>query len=267
VTFNESNGTYNYSLAAPAGYQSSGNGNFTVNASSVSVSVSFVRLVSVTFWESGLAPGWTWSVSVAEPVGESWVNGTSTASSIVLALPEGSPPVHYSGQASAFEFPTVNWSASVGTSPTTVPVVFALVNGTLELQVTPTDATLVVNGQAVALAANGTATVPMAPGVYAVEVTDGGYLPYFNNVSVTSAQATSVTVSLTSIPTAGVSSAAWVAIGLLAALAVVLAVIALIYRSRGRRPPPKPLEPAATNAAAPTVAGSATAPAQEWSEK
>ena len=268
VTFSEANGTYNYTLATPAGYQGSGSGNFTVNGSSVSLSVSFVPLVPVTFWESGLVPGWTWSVSVVAPVNESGVGGTSSASSIVLDLPGGSPAVQYSGQASAFEFPTVNWSTSVGTSPTTIPVVFALANGTLVLQVTPAGATVTVNNQSVALAANGTVTVPMAPGVYSVEVTDGGYLPYFNNVSVTSAQVTSVTVSLTSIPTAGVSPAAWAAIGLLAVLAVVLLGIALVYRSRGRRPPPpKPLEPAAVSVAAPTVADSATVPSPEWSEK
>ena len=268
VTFDEANGTYNYTLAPPAGYQATGNGNFTVNAKSVSVPVSFVALVPVTFWESGLVPGWTWSVSVAEPASESWVGGTSTASSIVLPLPGGSPSVPYSGQASAFEFPTVNWSANVGTSASTVPVVFALANGTLALQVTPAGATLTVNGHAVTLAANGTATVPMAPGVYALEVTDSGYVPYFNNVSVTSAQSTSVVVSLTSIPTAGVSSAAWAAIGLLAALAVVLGAIALIYWSRGRRPPPpKPLEPAAANATSPKVSDSQAGSPQEWAEK
>ncbi|MGP8067841.1 MAG: thermopsin family protease [Thermoplasmata archaeon] len=269
VTFSVANGTYDYTVAAPAGYQSweNGSGNFTMDAASVSVLVSFATLVPVTFWESGLVPGWTWSVSVTEPANESSVGGTSSASTIVLDLPGGLPSTPYSGQASAFEFPTVNWSTNVSLAASTVPILFAPVNGTLVMQVAPAGATLTVNGNAVGLPANGTATLPLAPGVYAVEVTEGGYVPYFNNVSVASAQSTSVVVSLTSIPTAGVSSTAWVAIGLLAALAVVLGLVALVYRSRGRRPPPKPLEPAAAVVTSPGVSGSEASPPQVWSEK
>jgi len=262
------NGTYNFTLPSPAGFQGPENGSFTVQNASVSVSVSFVPVEPVTFWESGLVPGWTWSVSVTEPVNESTVSGTSSASSMVLPLPGGSEPVNYSGIASAFEFPSVNWSANVSTAGVTVLIPFALPEGTLVAQVTPAGANLTVDGQVIAIAANGSASINLTPGIHAIEVTDAGYIPYFNNVSVTSAQVTPLSISLTSIPTAaGISPLVWAVIGLLAALVVVFALIALAYRSRRRRPPPTPIAPAETSAPSPPAGGSTAGPPGEWSEK
>ncbi|MGA8710465.1 MAG: thermopsin family protease [Thermoplasmata archaeon] len=345
------NGTYDYSLPSPAGYLSSGSGNFTVNGGPIVVNVSFAPLEPVTFVESGLVPGWTWTVTVPEPNGSVLTTPGTNGSSILLELPGGTTPVSYSGSAAANGYDRPAWATQVGMSPVTVPVVFTVtevvlflehglptgtawsvhlvqgnystsvssgnssivfttldasrgplnysvsaadftaspshgsydstelatitidfapMNGTLWVQVSPAGAAASVNGRSVALASGGTATLSLAPGIYTVEVTNSGYLAYYNNVSVTSASNTSLAVVLTSIPAApatGVSSAAWAAIGLLAALAVVLLLVTLGYRSRARRPPPKEIEPAAGPTPSVPASSEEAAPPAPWVEK
>ena len=87
ITFTETNGTYSYTVAtnnkeyAP----SSASGSFTVNGSSVSVSITFALYTySVTFTESGLPASTKWYVNITG--GSSY---SSTASSITLPAGNG----------------------------------------------------------------------------------------------------------------------------------------------------------------------------------
>lgn len=345
------NGTYNYTLPSPMGYQSSGSANFTVNGAAASVAVSFAPVEAVTFSETGLIAGVPWSVEVKASGSFPSTGGNSSGTTLVLDLVGGTPAVAYSGNASAFGYAPVDWTTHVGTSSATVSlsftpavalefsatglpsgvawtvqleqgtwtttassvtatlqfpesttpagrlgytvsavgyvakpatgsvvgpsanviaVAFTPINGTFAARVAPVTATLTVGGQTVLLAANGSASISLTPGLYAVEVTATGYLPYFDNVSVASAHTSSLAVSLTSIPAApapAVSSAAWAAIGLLAALVVVLLVIMLGYRSRARRPPPKAVPPASPPTASAPASGPEAVPPADWSEK
>jgi thermopsin/PEGA domain-containing protein len=346
------NGTYDFSLSGPSTFLSlDDSGNFTVSGVGTSVNVSWVPLVPVTFEESGLISGWTWSITVNETSPFFPYEGITNGGSLVLDLPGGGTPIAYSGSASADGYGQSAWSTQVGTSPVTVPVVFtatevvlflehglptgiawsvhlvqgnysttmtsgnssiafttldvspgplnytvsaagftaspshgsyvstelatitidfAPVNGTLWVQVSPAGAAATVNGRSVALASSGTATLSLAPGIYTVEVTNSGYLAYYNNVSVTSASNTSLAVILTSIPAApapGVSSAAWATIGLLAALAVVLLLVTLGYRSRARRPPPREIEPVSGSTPSVPASSEEAAPPAPWVEQ
>lgn len=76
IVFTMGDGTYNYTVGAPHGYFATpANGNATVNGHPVAKSIVFavfVELFNVTFNETGLASGTTWSVSIA---------GTSNSSS------------------------------------------------------------------------------------------------------------------------------------------------------------------------------------------
>lgn len=287
-------------------------------------------LEPVTFVESGLIPGWAWTISVLGNGGSPIANGSSNTSTLVLDLPGGASPVAYSGSAAASGFGRTAWSTEVGLSPVAVAVVFTTpetlfflerglpvgtawtvriqegswsssvtsgnssaifstlnsgpgflnytvsafdfnavpskgtytspgpgavsieftpVNGTFRVSVSPGAATLDVGGRAVVVGANGTTALSLSPGVYSVEATAPGYLPYFNNVSVTSAVNASLAIALVAVPSTpapAVNPAAWAAIGLLASLAVIFLLIALGYRSRAHRPAPRELEPASS---------------------
>ena len=83
-------------------------------------------------------------------------------------------------------------------------------------------------------------------------------------------EAVSLAVILTSIPAApapGVSSAAWATIGLLAALAVVLLLVTLGYRSRARRPPPREIEPVSGSTPSVPASSEEAAPPAPWVEQ
>ena len=66
IVFQEPNGTYSYTVGAISGYASSpGSGTVNVNGANVSQSITFsVKTYSVTFTESGLPPGTSWSVTL-----------------------------------------------------------------------------------------------------------------------------------------------------------------------------------------------------------
>ena len=344
------NGTYNYSLPSPAGYEGPDNGSFTVNNASASVSVLFAPLEPVTFSETGLILGSTWSVRVPESNGSNLASGTATTSTLVLELAGGTSPVAYSGLATAFGYLLVTWSTEVGTSPVEVSIVFTPamdlefleggltpgtpwtvtlqkgawstdvtslnttilfttlntptgllnytvaaagyvadpasgaivtpaspavgveftpINGTLLAHVSPAGATLAVGGQPVPVV-DGSASVSLTPGLYSVKVTESGYLPYFNNISVSSARTSELNVSLTSMPTApapGISTAAWALIGILAAVTVLLLLVLLVSRSRGRRPPATPIAAVTAPSVPPATPPSETGPSVPWKEQ
>ena len=83
--FHLTNGTYSYTVAAADKIYapSPSSGSFTVNGASVSESVTFSEVYTVTFTESGLPSGTSWSVTI-NGITESSANGT-----ITFTLPNG----------------------------------------------------------------------------------------------------------------------------------------------------------------------------------
>lgn len=76
IQFNEPNGSYRYSIAGPTDYLAGpSSGTFSLEGSAVYLNIAFVKLHMVTFAESGLPIGMSWSVTV---------NGTSEASTSTL---------------------------------------------------------------------------------------------------------------------------------------------------------------------------------------
>jgi hypothetical protein len=84
AAFWEQNGTTSYLVSAGLAYQSA-SGTVTVNGTAVTQTVSVLPLpsVAVTFLETGLPQGTTWSVSL------NGVNSSSSASSITFTAPNG----------------------------------------------------------------------------------------------------------------------------------------------------------------------------------
>jgi len=88
ITFNEPNGTYSFSIGSVTGYTvSPSSGSVTVNGANVNQAITFTSvttsLYNITFTESGLSTGTSWSVTF---------NGTtesSTTDTITFSVPNG----------------------------------------------------------------------------------------------------------------------------------------------------------------------------------
>jgi hypothetical protein len=122
IVFSEPNGTYGYTIDVVAGYapgQSSGS--VAVNGAAASVLVTFTRVTySVTFTESGLASGTSWSVSL---------NGTlqsSTSTSIAFSVPNGTY-TYQLGTVPGYTPTTASGSVTVNGAADSVPVTFSRV--------------------------------------------------------------------------------------------------------------------------------------------
>ena len=116
-------------------------------------------------------------------------------------------------------------------------ITLLLRNGTIELEVLPVGATVTVDGVAVPLNADGFANASRPPGVYTVRADASGYLPFSENVTVSSTTQL-VVVNLTRAPITGpppVFLGGAVGEALLVALAVVVLAVGLARRSRRRR--------------------------------
>ena len=86
ISFQEPNGIYSYSISTPdTSYRPTSSGSFTVDDSSVSISVKFQQVdYTVTFSESGLPNGTEWFVNLSD--GQSF---SSTNSTISFSVPNG----------------------------------------------------------------------------------------------------------------------------------------------------------------------------------
>jgi len=119
VSFTEPNGTYSFSVPNPTGF--SGNrssGPLIVNGGNLTELIGFNQTFSVTFTESGLGTGISWTTSV---------NGTAQSAispaSIVVNLPNGTYPYTVAPPSGYAASPS-SGTVLVAGVPQTVPIVF-----------------------------------------------------------------------------------------------------------------------------------------------
>src|SRR5207244_4491309 len=88
IIFSEADGTYSYAVGPVTGYAASpASGTITVNGAAVSQSIAFTQVTySVTFTETGLPSGTSWSVTLAG------TTKSSTGSSITFSDANGAYP-------------------------------------------------------------------------------------------------------------------------------------------------------------------------------
>jgi hypothetical protein len=87
ITFNEPNGTYSYTIATvnKSYSPSQSSGTLTVNGANVHVAITFTLITyKITFTESGLSSGTSWSVTLNN------ITKTSTNATITISEPNGS---------------------------------------------------------------------------------------------------------------------------------------------------------------------------------
>jgi hypothetical protein len=222
------NGTYSYTVATSDKiYEPSpSSGSFTVNGAPVSESVTFSKvLYNVTFTESGLPSGVEW-----------YVNGTGVSehgvskASITFDLANGT----YSFTAtnlSDYYTTTVHFSVVISGSNVTETVDYyhwAYIAG----KVSPTNATVTINGKAVSLTSSGSFNVSVANGTYHVVGSSSGYTSYYNNFTLNSGSSKNLTINLKPIskPSTISSTELYAIIGVVVAVVVIAGVMLAMRR-------------------------------------
>jgi thermopsin len=232
ITFTEPNGTYLYAIGSVSGYTvSSNSGSAVVAGKATGISLAFTQITyTVTFTESGLPTGSSWSVTL------NGVKALTTTSSIKFSEPDGI----YSFSVSN----TTTYFASLTSGQITVSGSNASQNvqfnhyGYLTGTVSPTGATVTVNG--IVVSTNGGSFNLSEPaGTYHVVVSLKGYKTYYDNVTLSNGQTLNLPIALIKLPgnlnnnILSSLSYTYIGIGLLA-LIVIIAIGAMAMR-RGKR--------------------------------
>ena len=228
------------------------------------LTVTFQAGAGLTFTESGLPTGTSWTVALTQGSGTTTLG--STGASIVFSAVLGA--YNYAVSSTGYAATPGTGSGTL-TGNTTIAVVFAAATGTLSGTLAPSAGALWVDGAQETLGSGGTFSLTLPVGTHTIEASASGYATYFNNVTVALGKTTTLTIALTSISTStsssGISSTGWLLIAVLAALAVLFLVTTLVFaRRRGRQPPP--MAPYSPAPAAPAAGAPPAGAAQPWQE-
>jgi hypothetical protein len=253
VVFSEKAGSYTYTVGAVAGYTTPAGGSVMVTDASLGVSVTYVALpapatYTLTFTETGLASGASWSVTV------NGVAYTSTTGSIVVSGLNGTYTYTVSA-VSGFSVTPVSGTVDVTSSDQSVAVTFTPVTTPTTYTITFTETGLpsgtswsvTVNGE---VYSSSTAMIQVSGGAggytYSVGAVSGySATPGTGTVTLTTGDQ-SVTIAFASpsspASSSGLSTTDWTIIGLVIGLVIGALVVALIMRGRGGRGPPEEYE-------------------------
>ncbi len=257
-------GTYDWStVTAGAFAPDPASGTVTISGNAT-LALVFVAEHSLTVTETGLPSGATWYFAYQSASGYS---GFVTISSSTATIPD-LPAVSYAWNVVAGGFVGTPAYGSVTLSgDTVITVAFAAsdATGTVSGTIQPSSGSLAIDGTAVAVSSGGAFSATVSVGVHSIEVTAAGYVPYFNNVSVSAGGTTQLAIALTSSgPSSGhsgIGTLGWVVIAALAVVVAILVVLTLLFARRGRTPPPVvPFAVAGGPPAAPPPAAPAAAP-------
>jgi hypothetical protein len=230
ISFTESNGTYSYTTATTnKTYEPTpSSGSYTVNGASVSKSVVFSLVkYTVTFTETGLSSGTTWYVNGSgisdhelSPTNISFNLANGTYSFIVTNL-------------SSYYTTTVHFTVVINGKNVTETVDYyhwAYITG----NVSPANATVTINGQAVSLSSSGAFNVSVANGAYHVAASIPGYTSYYNNFTLNSGNAKNLTIDLKTVskPSTISSTEMYAIIGAVVAIAVIGSAVALTRKRK-----------------------------------
>ncbi|MCI4318943.1 MAG: hypothetical protein L3K23_02280 [Thermoplasmata archaeon] len=212
-------------------------GGFSSNTSALSAS-------GVTIQTQGLPTGVGWWVDIATK------NFTShTNASLALYLPSGTFSYSFGPTSYAYEGTGAGSAIVVTVVPLTVPVAFVPRYATLAGTVTPASASVTVDGVVVAVV-GGAFSEALVAGTYTVNVSANGYVANSSAVTLTPGNLTTWNVPLNKVPsTAGSSGsvgglsttdALLVAVGVIAAIAIVGGAAVVASRKQRSRMPRSP---------------------------
>ena len=190
---------------------------------------------TLAFTQTGLPGGTEWSVTVGSSMWTSTTGGVAEtlapgSYSFTVGSVAGYSPTPSSGMATVYEYEV-----------TTVPLTYAPIAGWIAGTVTPGSATVRVDGTAVTTN-EGAFNVSVSAGIHSIEATAPGYATYYNNVSVSGAKTSHLTIvepALSSSTTTALSGPEFYGIvGAIIVLAVAVLVAAVLLSRRKGGPPP-----------------------------
>lgn len=191
IMFMEQNGTYNFTIKSSnnSWFPSPMVGKLTIISSPLSENVTFTLVTyTVIFTESGLPSGTSWSVTL-----DGKTSFFATASATFM-LPNGTYVFTIDNVAGYSVFPSTI-TITVNGAGVSKGISFSIIRGYLTGSVSPSTATVSVDGTLVAVV-NGQFNVTLAPGTYEVTATHSGYNTYYYNVTVTGGQSTHLAISM-----------------------------------------------------------------------
>lgn len=177
----------------------------------------------MNFTESGLPAGSTWQF---------YLNGSLhnvSARYFDIAVDNGTSVTYSARNSSSYYAASGNGQFTV-TGNTTVDFTFyhyAYLVGDL----LPSASKIAVNGKNITVS-NGHFNVSLAGGTYEVVVTDSGYSSSYRNITLQPGQTYSLNVSLNRTASSGLTSSQYEYIGMGAAAAVALGIVAFMFRRR-----------------------------------
>ena len=227
ISFNLVNATYenySYSYAGVHGYVGSGSGTYRyTGANNTSYTAAYTPIYQVNFTESGLPAGSTWQFSL---------NGSLhnvSARYFDIAVDNGTSVTYSARNSSSYYAASGNGQFTV-TGNTTVDFTFyhyAYLVGDL----LPSASKIAVNGKNITVS-NGHFNISLAGGTYEVVVTDSGYSSSYRNITLQPGQTYSLNVSLNRTASSGLTSSQYEYIGMGAAAAVALGIVAFMFRRK-----------------------------------
>jgi photosystem II stability/assembly factor-like uncharacterized protein len=241
IIFMEPNGTYSFHILPPPGTTASPiSGTVTVTGSNVTETVHFAsalpKTYEVTFSETGLPLGSSWSVTL---------NGTTRSSTgnISFTVPNGT--YSYSiGSVPGYSIVSVlGYNESSGYLTVdgynlSYPVTFVRVisKGFLTGSIYPLNASISINGT-IYQAVNGKFNISLNPGTYEVKVSAPGYATYATNITVSSSSVSRLPIqSLTKMTKpSSFSILLIIVIAVIIMAAVVATAVLTITRNRRKK--------------------------------
>ena len=211
------------------------------NTAGFSANTTSVSAIGLTVMTTGLAAYTGYWIFIDSKNFSAATNG-----SLPLYLPNGYYAYSYGPRSYAYLATSDTGAITVAGAPVTITAAFTPRYAGIQGTVSPSDATVTINGAPVAVSA-GAFVDSLAAGVYAVNVTAPGYTGNVSNVTLTPGNVSTVTVNLVKLPgssgtasagTSGLTSEDLIVI-VVGAVFVLAAVVggAMLMSSRGRRPP------------------------------
>jgi thermopsin len=187
---------------------------------------------TLSITQTGLPAGTAWSVTVGGTV------YTSTSGGMTNPIAPGT----YSytvGPVPGYAATPTSGSTTVSSDQiTSVAIAFAPTTGWIAGTVTPSGATVQIDGVAVTTV-GGAFNVSVPSGTHAIEVSASGYAPYDSLVTVIGGQTTHVPIVMTSLkPATFPAIDLYAIVGAILVLAVAILVAVLLTRKRQSGPPP-----------------------------
>ena len=190
---------------------------------------------TLAFTQTGLPAGTSWSVTVGTTA---W---TSTTGGVANTLAPGTYSYTVGTVAGYAPTPSSGTATVYFGAVTSVAIAFAPTTGWIAGTVTPSSASVWVDGTAVTTN-DGTFNVSVLGGIHSIKAAASGYATYQNDVIVLGGETTHLTiVEATLSPTTLSDTDLYAIVGAIVALAVAILLAAIMVRNRkGRSPPTQP---------------------------